>query len=393
MSLTKIKLVLLFLIALQTSVQAQKQRYGNNFYVENHNFCDTVSAAFNEDGVIIPVEISGRKYYFRLNTGSIQGSIFRNTNIDGIQELGNVVRPLSNNGSDTIKIVALPCLVIGKTKLHGYVTALPKVTNEAASYDGEIGFDIISNGLLMKIDRKAGQIIITDIPNFFKQEKGYEVNYELKWFLPYVLISPFKRHVDRALFNTSEPYLYTIGNKNFDIHAYKSKNVGHQVEGIANGLIPTENGMQEYPVAFLSLDRLKWDKFAFTKVSAITSENSSCVGSKILDYGAVIINPQKQSITFEPYNGLDSVVVGNRLPGIAIVNNDNRPMISLVFEKSNAYKSGLRRGDIIKKINGKEINSYADFKRFDLKNSLSFNISVLRGKDKIVEIFLKDGFK
>ena len=44
-------------------------------------------------------------------------------------------------------------------------------------------------------------------------------------------------------------------------------------------------------------------------------------------------------------------------------------------------------------INGKDINSYADFRRFDLKNSLSFNISVLRSKDKIVEIFLKDGFK
>ena len=393
MHLTRIITILLFSTVLCTNSQAKKQNDGDNFYVENRNFCDTISAVFSDDGIILPIEIDGKMFRFRFNTGSVQGSLFSKSGITGAKEVGNVVSSTEQNGNDTTKIVALPSLLLGKTKIYGYLVALKKDNDNNAEYDGEIGFDIINKGLLMKIDRHAGQIIITDIPDFFKQETGFDVNYELKWFLPYTLISPFKRHVDRALFNTSVTNLYSMGKQSFDIHAYKSKNVGHQVEGTAKGIMPSTEGMQEYSVVFLNLDRLKWDKFAFTKVAAITNEGSSNIGTKILDYGTIIINPLKRSMTFEPYNKADSVVVGNRLPGVAIVNMHDKPMVSLIFNKSNAYKSGLRRGDIITEVNGNKVNDFTDFRRIKFNDGSAYKLSVLRSKGKTAEIFLNDGLK
>ena len=181
--------------------------------------------------------------------------------------------------------------------------------------------------------------------------------------MPYVLVSPFKRHVDEVLFDTGSRQLFAMNKQSFDTHAYKSKNVGSQVEGRATGSFAIGHIGAEArdEVVFLKLDRLKWDKFAFTDVRAMTTQGASRIGAKIFDYGTVTINGFRRKITFQPYDDNDSVAVNNRLPHIAYVPRHGRPTVGLILEDCDEYRAGLRQGDIIVSIDGKAVNTFDDF--------------------------------
>jgi S1-C subfamily serine protease len=50
--------------------------------------------------------------------------------------------------------------------------------------------------------------------------------------------------------------------------------------------------------------------------------------------------------------------------GTAFVPIDGRPAVGLIFTHSEAYKQGLRQGDIIESIDGDRMHTFRDFVRF-----------------------------
>ena len=103
----------------------------------------------------------------------------------------------ANNRLDTVKVISLPPFQDGQSDRRRYVASVfaqpPK-----GKYDVIIGFDLFNKGLCAKIDVEH-KIMISPISRFFSGEQGFAVKYKLKWFVPYVLISPFIRHVDETL--------------------------------------------------------------------------------------------------------------------------------------------------------------------------------------------------
>ena len=102
-------------------------------------------------------------------------------------------------------------------------------------------------------------MILTDHRNLFDDETGYTVGYKLHWWVPYILVSPFKRHWDEVLFDTGSRQLFTMNKQSFDKHAYKSKQVNAQVEQRVRGHVSIGNmgTEQDDEVAFLKLERLR----------------------------------------------------------------------------------------------------------------------------------------
>ena len=90
----------------------------------------------------------------------------------------------------------------------------------------------------------------------------------------------------------------------------------------------------------------------------------SGIGAAVLDYAAVVINPFKKKIKLQPYTSEDSVTVGNKMFGTAFVPINGRPAVGLIFTHSEAYKQGLRQGDIIESIDGDRMYTFRDFVRF-----------------------------
>ena len=380
----------LLAVLLPVMANAQTRGYSTNFTFSQRNFADTIPIEVVDNQIFVKATAGGRVYRFCLDTGSSQGTVYASSYISGLRALGSVVSRDAAGRSDTVSVVQLPAITIGKLTITGYVASLFPSTMLRA-YDGIIGFDFFNKGLCCKIDTRNRRMVIADRRDFFDGETGYALHYKLKWFVPYVMVSPFKRHYDEALFDTGSNVLYTMNKQSFDEHAYKSKNVNSQVEARVKGKLTIGNIGAERggEVAFLKLDRLKWDDFSFLDVSAVTTQGSSKIGAAMLRYGAVIINGFRRYIRFQPYDDGDSVNVSNKpLTTAYVPTDDGRASVGIVMPGSADYEAGLRQGDIIISIDGKAIASFAAFQRFTLVKGMTHKMRVLTQEGKVKDVVI-----
>lgn len=388
------------LLLASSIVLGQTHRYNTNFSYSLRNFVDTIPVDYQDGQLFVTATVGGRLHRFCIDTGSGQGSIFDRSALtsdlenggqtNGIKELGNVVSRDAAGHLDTVKVVQLPPFQIGRLTVTGYVAS---VFHSAIrrSYDAILGFDLINKGLCCKIDTRRGIMVITDRRDFFDGEPGFALHYELKWWVPYVTVSPFKRHYDEVLFDIGSKLLYTMNKQSFDEHAYKSKNVNSQVVDRVKGNIAIGNIGAERTdeVAFLRLNRLKWDDFSFLNVSAVTTQGASRIGAEMLSYGSVIINGFRRYIRFQPYEGGDSVMVNNKpLTTAYVPTPDGMAQVGIILPSSSDYKAGLRQGDIILAIDGKAIASFTTFQQYPFiegkKHKLLVRTTDGRNKEVIV---------
>ena len=414
------------------SLSAQQlHRYNPNFGLSAENFCDTISIDVEDDLILMPVQINNKVYRFCLDTGSSQGMVYANSNIPNLVPLGNIISRDANNHVDTVQVIQLPPFTLptnsSQLTVSGYVASLMPRHSISDKYDAIIGFDLFNRGICAKIDKQRGLLILTDEKKLFRAEEkaGYTLRYKLKWFVPYLYVSPFVRHTDEALFDTGAPLFYTMSRESFDSHlANLHKNLGagieRQVEGRAEGHLTLGGfGLEKKDeVVFLHLDRLKWGDFTFTDLHTITTQGASKIGAKLLDFGTVIINPFRKHITFQPYpaasdslptgegrggaslslptgegwGGAPSVRVGNKQFCVAFVPYKGQAVVGLIWEGSPPYKAGMRQGDVILQIDQRPINSFADFQRFGfIKGERHrFRLRDQQGVEKIVECIIKE---
>lgn len=380
----------LLAVLLPVMANAQTRGYSTNFTFSQRNFADTIPIEVVDNQIFVKATAGGRVYRFCLDTGSSQGTVYASSYISGLRALGSVVSRDAAGRSDTVSVVQLPAITIGKLTITGYVASLFPSTMLRA-YDGIIGFDFFNKGLCCKIDTRNRRMVIADRRDFFDGETGYALHYKLKWFVPYVMVSPFKRHYDEALFDTGSNVLYTMNKQSFDEHAYKSKNVNSQVEARVKGKLTIGNIGAERggEVAFLKLDRLKWDDFSFLDVSAVTTQGSSKIGAAMLRYGAVTINGFRRYIRFQPYDDGDSVNVSNKpLTTAYVPTDDGRASVGIVMPGCADYEAGLRQGDIIISIDGKAIASFAAFQRFTLVKGMTHKMRVLTQEGKVKDVVI-----
>ena len=412
----------------------QLHRYNPNFGLSAENFCDTISIDVEDDLILMPVRIDNKVYRFCLDTGSSQGMVYANSNIPDLVPLGNIISRDANNHVDTVQVIQLPPFTLptnsSQLTVSGYVASLMPRHSISDKYDAIIGFDLFNRGICAKIDKQRGLLILTDEKKLFRAEEkaGYTLRYKLKWFVPYLYVSPFVRHTDEALFDTGAPLFYTMSRESFDEHlasdlANLHKNLGagieRQVEGRAEGHLTLGGfGLEKKDeVVFLHLDRLKWGDFAFTDLHTITTQGASKIGAKFLDFGTVIINPFRKHITFQPFpnevpssgeeglgvvarpspsgeleGGSSSVRVGNKQFSVAFVPYKGQAVVGLIWEGSPPYKAGMRQGDVILQIDQRPINSFADFQRFGfIKGERHrFRLRDQQGVEKIVECIIKE---
>ena len=427
------------------SLHAQQlQRYNPHFHLSAKNFCDTIPIIIEDDLILLPVTIGDQQFRFLLDTGSSQGMVYANTDVYPLVTLGNIISRDANNHQDTVQVVQLPPFTLNTLPssarptatlssertlnstpitISGYVASLMPRDAVSSKYDAVIGFDLFNRGLCAKIDRQQSVLILSDNKKAFRNEEklGHTLRYKLKWFVPYLYVSPFVRHTDEALFDTGSTALYTMSRQSFDEHvaadlANLSKQLGadieRQVEGRAQGHLSIGGfGIEEKDeVVFLHLDRLKWADFSFTDLHAITTQGASKIGSQILSYGSILINPFRKRITFLPNPSTavplptgegqggasdgapSSVRVANRQLGVAFVPQQGRATVGLIWDQSQPYQAGMRQGDIILQIDQRLILTFADFLRFRFVKGEphTFRLITADGTEKTVTCIIKE---
>lgn len=359
-------------------------RYSIDFTLSKTDFVDSIAIEWDRGQVFLPVVIGGKDYRFLFDTGSGQAVVYDDLPIPDCQSAGQIISVDAIGHRDTVQMLTLPPITLGSVTFTGCQATLQHRAVRRKNIDGIIGFDIIAKGMNAKIDVQAGLLILSDNRDFFDAEEGYETRYKLNYHVPYIELNPFGRFKEPTLFDTGSRQFYAINKGSFDKGMRgASYMTGVQIKSRTRGRYAFgHQGLEpEGEVVFLTLDAMKWGDFLFSDVSVITTQGGSHLGAALLDYGAVVFNPKRRRVRFEPYNHSSHCSVNNVSMEIAFVSENNRPVAGIVRVGSQPYECGFRSGDTIIAIDGRAVSNFTEFT----------NWNFLRGREYVFTVIRRDG--
>lgn len=386
-----ITLIATFLLVVSTCL-AQTGGYHLKFTLSKQNFVDSIRISFEHGQVFVPVTIGSNTYNFLLDTGASNAVIYDDTPIDGCLPAGHITTHDAVGHKDTVQLLTLPPFTIGTLTLSGCQATLQRRAVKRRHIDGILGFDLVCKGLQMKIDVRQQLLILTDQKNYFDRESGYETRYRLNYHVPYINIKPFTKYEERVLFDTGSRQLYSMNKQSFDRAEQKVKDIiTPQIEGRSIGRHAMGHSGTESlgEVVFLALDSLQLGGFSFRNVHLVTTQGGSHVGARLLEYGAVVFNPRRKRIRFQPYSEQAYCTVDNEQLQKAIVNDGGHPTIGLVWEHSEAYQAGLREGDVLIKADDRNIGTFDDYVNFRPLRGHYYKFTVRDKRGFLKEVTMK----
>ncbi len=374
---------LLFGIAMAS--RAQSYHYNTKFNISARHFVDSIPISFENNQIYISACSESQNLRFCLDTGSSKGIVYTNSKMACPNKLGKITSHDANGRIKKTDVVEFPPFSIGDITFTGYAGSLLDTNIPHKGYDAVIGFDIFNKGLSAKIDARNGVMVITDDHNYFSNEEGHVIKYKLERWVPYISVSPYAEYEDKARFDTGSRRLYVMSDDCRNRLSSQDPLFNSQIEGLAFGsrAIGSFGAEQADEVAFLHLDNLKWSDFSFKNYHTMTTQGMSRIGGEIFNYGSIIINPKRKTLTFQPYEDPAEVTVANKQMNIAFVPQDGKAKVGLIWEGSPHYKNGFRQGDTILSIDGKKVNTFQEFVSFPFIKDYIHVFTVL-GKDGYV---------
>ena len=364
MHMRRFHFILLLMAWLSSYAQRDPMyRYNTRFTLSAQNFADTIPIEFEDDQLYVRVSSGGRTYRMNIDTGSSQGIAYMGGTFPYGKVLGQVESRDANGRTDTISAVAFPTFTLGRLTISGYSGSLFRRHHAPGKYDAIIGFDLFNKGLSVKIDTRAGVMVLTDQRHLFDNEPGYTWKYRLLRFVPNVKLSPYPNCIDEALFDTGSRRLYVMGNRSLSVFEDRFPDFATQIESRGHGrrAVGGFGAEKSDDLAFLWLDGVNVGGYEFRDYHTMTTQGNSRMGGELLRYGSLIINPRRKEMTFQPYSEGDAVLVSNAQTNIAFIPWNNRPMVGMVWEGGLHYRNGFRQGDVILQIDNQMIYTFNDF--------------------------------
>jgi hypothetical protein len=346
------------LLSVCVGVVAQMKRYDTDFALSQKKFVMTMPIEVERDQIYLPVTIGGRQYRFKLDTGASQGVIYDDVWMPGLRELGYIKSEDATGESRRVTTVELPPMTLGSLTISGFKVQRMRRNVVRRGEDGIIGFALFHRGLAARIDTRARLMTLTDNKKLFKSAEGEILKYRLTWHVPYVKVSPFEGAEDVVLFDTGSPMLYAPNSARLAQMEMSVPAVADQIEGVtygsrAMGHFGSEHAHQ---ITLLKLERLKWGDFEFQDVHCATVQGGSHVGAQMLEYGAMIIDPFRKQLIFQPYDEATSCQVPDRRADIVMVEKDGKAMVGMLMEEGRAWQAGFRQGQVIEKVDGMDLS-------------------------------------
>lgn len=353
------------LLSVSVGVVAQMKRYDTDFMLSRKKFVMTIPIEVERDQIYLPVTIGGRQYRFKLDTGASQGVIYDDVEMPGLQELGYITSEDATGMSRQVTTVQLPPMTLDSLTISGFKVQRMRRNVVRPGEDGIIGFALFHRGLGARIDTRVRQMTLTDRKNYFKAAEGEALKYRLSWHVPYVKVSPFEGAEDEVLFDSGSPMLYAPNGERLGQMESTVPAVTDQIQGVTYGSRAMGHFGSEHShkITLLKLERLKWGSFEFQDVHCATVQGGSHVGAQVLQYGAMIIDPFRKQLVFQPYDGATSCQVPDRRADILMVEKDGKAMVGVVMEQGRAWEAGFRPGQVIEKVDGKDL-SFDEFNAY-----------------------------
>ena len=360
------------------SVVAQIKRYDTDFLLSRKDFVMTLPIEVERNQIYLPVTIGGRQYRFKLDTGASQGVIYDDVDMPGLQELGYIKSEDATGTSRQVTTVELPPMTLDSLTISHFKVQRMQRRVVRRGEDGIIGFALFHRGLAARIDVRAGQMTLTDRKNYFKGAEGEVLRYRLMWHVPYVKVSPFEGADDEVLFDTGSPMLYAPNSERLERMSATVPAVESQTEGVTYGRRTMGHFGSEraHRITLLRLERLRWGRFDFQDVHCATVQGGSHMGAQMLQYGAMVINPFRRQLVFQPYDGATSCQVPDPRADIVMVEKDGRAMVGMVMEQGRAWEAGFRSEQVIVKVDDRPL-TFDEFNTYRWVKDQEYDFTIL----------------
>lgn len=324
------------------------------------NFADTIPIEVYNNLVILPVSIDGKGYRFILDTGC-SVSMLRS---DLLTEETTIIKrdtvSDANHNKNEVAFVELCKLSIGKLHFPCFQViplSFAGTPWECAQIDGCLGGDILQN-LIVKIDVRRKRVILTDRKKWFRKEKGASGAMQIRNNCPYLTLRIGSVKVEDVMFDSGSTTFYSLCDGIFNqLKAFKPHWWMGEVIDTAKGA--TSFGFfgfaKEDSISLVKLPQWKLCGVPFKNVYTKTNQNTHCsLGARLLGYGQVVLDYPGKRFIFLPYDNARTISVqAERFINFGPVNG--QILVTLIFEKSEYYRQGLRQGDRVIEINHREI--------------------------------------
>ena len=335
----------------------QVKRYDTDFFVSQRDFLFAVPLEVERGQLYINLDFNGRLCRFKLDTGASQGILYDDVMLPGVRTLGTIESEDAAGRVRQMQTVQLPPFRLGPLTISNYKVQRMRRSIVRRGEDGIIGFALFNKGIAARIDVRESQLTLTDRRDHYAYTPGEALKYHLRKHVPYIKTSPFAGVEDEVLFDTGSPLPYAVNASKFAQMRRQHPEIEQQIEGStygshAMGHFGSERSGQ---IVLLGLQRLMWGDFAFRDIHCTTVNGGSHFGAPLLEYGALVINPFRRQLVFQPYDGITSVTVANRLHDIVIVERNGRAMIGMVMQAGKAWQAGFRSNSVIEQVNGQPL--------------------------------------
>lgn len=360
--------------------------------INKKGFLSNIQAEFDEDNsVYVKVGVNGKTKRFLIDTGA-----HTSVSYELSKELGLSVFDSLFIGDYTDSYKRRGLVLLNELALDGGICLkdIPSVElaiNEVISSnaDGIIGDNILQH-FIIQFNKKKEQVLITDKIKEMRVGKQHLAS-RIQWLhnqrIPIIDFWLSTNIKEQMMFDSGATSLYEMS-----LHTF------HQIEehpDIANTEILESRGITGTGIFgvlvdstnyLISLPDAKLGHNKLNKLRASTTLNKrSILGTKIFNHGIVTIDYINSNFYFQPFSKTKKINCHQEEVGFHIMeatfHNKNRDFdtckivfaVSNVWEGSPAFNSGLRKGMIITKINGKQPG---DFKIPDKPEIISIEVIV-----------------
>ncbi|WP_338731005.1 retropepsin-like aspartic protease [Mangrovimonas cancribranchiae] len=353
------KILCVFTICLTLVGFAQKKPSNiNHGQISQKHYHDTIAYKMFKDKMLVPVIIEGKSYTFLFDTGapfSLSKALYQEFKPDIIDVID--VHDASGNVA-AINIVSLPKLQLGALTFEdtpGFLLQQnAEVYFQCIGIDGIIGSNMLRNSVV-QIDDQKKHIIITD------KAKNLEINTEFYSTMelsktqsnPFIHIKLEKGEAsaaDRVLFDTGADDFYAMSKKacqyfeeKTDVLDVLAKANGANSWGMHGFAKKNEKLILKIPKMIINTEVFK-DVFVNT-----TTSNESRFGAKVLSFGKVTLDYDKQRFYFDSYDLVDLRTFVKPPFVVQPTMKDEQLVVGIIWDETLSEQ--VKLGDYILKVN------------------------------------------
>ena len=366
------------------------------------NYYDSIPFDYVRGKIIMPVTIQGDTFNFLFDSGAptIVSEELQEKFSFGTLGSDTIADIYSNKNK--MQVVVLDSLSLGDIRFDGMpaiVSKLDALPWACFNIDGFIGSNLLRESIV-KIDIDEQYIVLS---NKLSKVPGYENMCSLDMVLNYQS-SPY---IDISLGNKiEETFLFDTGSDNFislNTAKFKECREDLSLNNLRNGFGAGSMGLfgtgQESATYKIRLDSVIFCNFSITDPIVRVNNTASKIGTKILDYGSVIMDYRNEKLLFNPK---ESIMAFETLSesefGFVPVIKNNTFQIGVIWENSLADSLGLEPGYKILRINEYDFTtslaqSFCEvFIEEPLKSADALNITYknTKGEKKFIQLIRKE---